>query len=327
MQRASALAWAARNTLRVLSARELKSTQASYPEAGVDRIHPLIEGIYKPAWSDLPLSVWSTHALNPSATEPYPDRLQFDADGVWFLDYHAKDGSPDSAVNRGLIACQERGEPVIVVLSEPKRRSSDPSLYRLQGLGLVRSFDPQSRLFHLTGFAPAESLPSLQRADPYLREILEVRARLANEFLIREPRPVLASMRKQRDAALRELVLHEYACQCAVCRAEFQLREPPGRALVEAQAAHVVPVEEDGSDDLRNTLSLCPRHHWAFDKGLFTVDETRRVLVSPAVLRARRVRFDLEEYDGQDLLKPNTPGAEPDSSALEWHRAHAFRAT
>jgi hypothetical protein len=321
------LAWAARNTLRQLSAEELRETARLHPDAGVERIHHLIEGIFKPEWSQLPLTIWSTHALSPTSDEPYSDRLQYSADGVWFLDYKAKGGPLESAVNRGLRECAERREPVIVILSEPSASRQGRQRYRLQGVGLVTGFDPQSRTFRLSGFSVAEPPPLGPPDDSYGRELLLLRSRLANEFAIHEARPLVASLRKDRDRALRKLVLHEYACQCAVCRAEFQLREPPRPELVEAQAAHIVPVEEDGSDDLRNTLALCPRHHWSFDKGLFMVDDARRVRVSPAVARARQNRFDLAEYEGRDLLKPNTTGAEPDDAALNWHRVNRFLAS
>ena len=62
------------------------------------------------------------------------------------------------------------------------------------------------------------------------------------------------------------------------------------------------PCKSTGPDDPRNGLSLCPRHHWAFDAGLFTVTDGRSVRVSPAVQRAQRQRFDLEEYDGERLV-------------------------
>jgi hypothetical protein len=40
-------------------------------------------------------------------------------------------------------------------------------------------------------------------------------------------------------------------------------------------AAHIGPKKEQGSDDPRNGLVLCPNHHRAFDAGLCAVDPER----------------------------------------------------
>ncbi len=98
-------------------------------------------------------------------------------------------------------------------------------------------------------------------------------------------------------------MLDEYRGQCAVCQAKFLF-----------------------PDDPRNGLSLCPRHHWAFDEGLFTVTDAVTVRVSPAVLRAERRRFDLEEYDGESLVAPAHEICRPHEEAIGWHRKRVFRA-
>jgi putative restriction endonuclease len=111
-----------------------------------------------------------------------------------------------------------------------------------------------------------------------------------------------------------------------VCGALFVLRESGRGTLVEAEAAHIIPVRENGPDDPRNGMSLCPRHHWAFDAGLFTVTAGFLVRLSPAVARAERRKFDLEEYDGEPISRPVRESCVPDSRALEWHQDRVFRA-
>ncbi|MBN1566384.1 MAG: HNH endonuclease [Acidobacteria bacterium] len=79
------------------------------------------------------------------------------------------------------------------------------------------------------------------------------------------------------------------------------------------------------SFDIRNALSLCKRHHWAFDAGLFKVSDVNEVLVSPAVRRAERQKFDLEEYDGEGIAVPTSPICRPDIGVLSWHRQNLYR--
>ncbi|MSU21744.1 MAG: hypothetical protein EXS30_10155 [Pedosphaera sp.] len=52
----------------------------------VDRIHPLIEGIYKPAWSNYTLSIASM------LKSPYHDQTHFHSDGTWWMHYSPKAG-------------------------------------------------------------------------------------------------------------------------------------------------------------------------------------------------------------------------------------------
>jgi putative restriction endonuclease len=45
------------------------------------------------------------------------------------------------------------------------------------------------------------------------------------------------------------------------------------------QAAHIIPVDEGGSDDPRNGLVLCANHHRAFDSRLFRIDPVTLAIV------------------------------------------------
>jgi hypothetical protein len=51
-----------------------------------------------------------------------------------------------------------------------------------------------------------------------------------------------------------------------------------------------------------------------------------QVRVSPAVQRAERQRFDLEEYHGEPLVPPADEKCRPDEAALAWHRWERFLA-
>jgi hypothetical protein len=70
----------------------------------------------------------------------------------------------------------------------------------------------------------------------------------------------------QGDEAFREVLLTDYDYACAICEMKFVVDN-----LHEAQAAHIVPKNKNGTDDPRNGLTLCRAHHWALDAGLFTL--------------------------------------------------------
>ena len=80
---------------KVLPAAFFQKTSTSVP--GIERIHNLIEGIYKPAWSIYPLSIASM------LKSPYSDEVHFNPDRTWWIQYSPKTGGIDIAVNAGLV--------------------------------------------------------------------------------------------------------------------------------------------------------------------------------------------------------------------------------
>jgi putative restriction endonuclease len=82
---------------------------------------------------------------------------------------------------------------------------------------------------------------------------------------------------KKRDAAFGIGVRRAYLFQCAVCGSNLQA--PDGQ--YEVQSAHIYPKSAHGSDDLRNGLCLCRKHHWAFDVGWISLSDDYRIIVRP----------------------------------------------
>jgi len=145
--------------------------------------------------------------------------------------------------------------------------------------------------------------------------------RLAKEQLIEQQfsdpsfvdRPVVTSMAQRaiRSVAFREVVVKAYAQKCAVCGDVLSTGD-----FAELEAAHIVGVSERGRDDPRNGLSLCVRHHWAFDHGAFTIldDYTIRSLLN-------RPDPHKEIEDGASMLLPVDPALRPHPWYLQFHRA------
>jgi hypothetical protein len=64
---------------KIVTPHFLKKTVEYIPD--VERIHPLIEGIYKPAGSEYVLSIASMKV------NPYADKLTYLPDGRWHIKY------------------------------------------------------------------------------------------------------------------------------------------------------------------------------------------------------------------------------------------------
>ena len=117
-----------------------------------------------------------------------------------------------------------------------------------------------------------------------------------------------------RDAEFRRSVLGAYDGRCAACGARRETAD--GR--VEAHAAHIRAVGDDGPDLVQNGVCLCRLHHWAFDNGWLSIADDYTLLVAD--------QPDIEGYDefaplaGRDLALPNEEYQAPMRDFLTHHR-------
>lgn len=125
---------------------------------------------------------------------------------------------------------------------------------------------------------------------------------------------VTKTIRIARAIAFRQTLLREYNFSCCVCMSG--LRSPSG--LYELEAAHIVPRGRLGADDARNGLALCKRHHWAFDKGLFGIDNDRRIYI-PERVRQIPENEALNAMLGNPIVEAETANLRASAEALEWH--------
>ena len=118
-----------------------------------------------------------------------------------------------------------------------------------------------------------------------------------------------------RSVAFRLKVVALYNSTCAVC--EEALVSPKG--MIEIDAAHIVSRAKLGIDDARNGISLCKRHHWAFDNGLFSVNDARQVILGDEV---RGINFNrsLITLEGRAILEASQVNLRVHPDAFAWHR-------
>ncbi len=301
----------------------LRETNEHFPQAGIPRVHHLVEGIYKPASDKYAFCIWSRSAAGADR-EIYPDIFQPQPDGTWTMLYAAKEGSLDSAPNRSLFACLKDKIPVLVIVTSRPHGYPERARYRILGLAMIEDFDAPSRRFKLRGCTAIISQQIEKHKSSFEVALYALRNCLVMPFQLREERSRYQTNKEAREKAFRAIILEEYRCQCAVCQSKFLLKQNREEPIIEAEAGHIVPVQAHGPDDPRNGLSFCRRNHWAFDMGLFTIMDSKIIKVSPAVLRAERRRFDLEEYEGEALVGPVSDICRPAEEALYWHQKNIY---
>lgn len=133
-------------------------------------------------------------------------------------------------------------------------------------------------------------------------------------------RPVIERLvsRPYRDVAFRRKVREAYDYRCAM--SGLRLRNGGGRP--EVNAAHIRPVERQGSDSVRNGLALSGTLHWMFDRGLISVAEDHSILVSRN--KVPREVADRPIVPSGRLVLPQDRRDWPHPENLRWHRENVF---
>lgn len=192
------------------------------------------------------------------------------------------------------------------------------------------SFDPAHQKRNVRGLANASSLDReiWQQFEAAPNRIAEESEEVFSRLSIpgispeeREPRlpqgPTEAQMTSPMrlvQSFFRRSVLASYAYQCSFCALDV-------RGLL--NAGHIIPwnVREDLRADPRNGLCLCSLHDRAFDRGLMSVDEELRMILSKRLRKKNPGPLHKLAFLDLEGGRIQLPGRFlPDVKALEYHR-------
>ena len=134
-------------------------------------------------------------------------------------------------------------------------------------------------------------------------------------------RPVVQTLvnRPFRDRAFRRAVMHAYDRRCALTG--WKLINGGGR--MDAEAAHIRPVEHGGPDSIRNGLALSGTAHWMFDRGLIGLSDSLDILISRQVNDRPSVEAIVNRTG--KALAPQRASERPHPTFLAWHRDNCFK--
>lgn len=253
-------------------------------------------GIFKPRDSRHPL--W----IRETSRGKYPDREPISyPDGSWSYRYspEGRDGRPDLDLdaNRAMLRAIEDRVPIGVF--RQRESVAGRTAYEVLGLATVESFDGTH--FHLRGEPIDASRPPFETIETTFHAFQSDPARVSRSFRI------------QRDRRFGVALRRVYDNRCSLCGVGYRVS---GR-LVGVDAAHIVPVEENGvMDDVRNGMLLCKNHHALFDQFAWTFDREFRVLVAPDEgFRRSAAENHLLRWEERPLQ--NLPKARADFPGLE----------
>lgn len=122
-----------------------------------------------------------------------------------------------------------------------------------------------------------------------------------------------------RDRVFRGIVLRAYDQRCAI--SGLKLINGGGRA--EVDAAHIRPVEAGGPDIVSNGIALSGTAHWMFDRGLISLADDLKILVSRQVNDPDAVKAFINQ-SGRAFAPPRN-SERPHPHFLNWHRENCFK--
>lgn len=125
-----------------------------------------------------------------------------------------------------------------------------------------------------------------------------------------------------RDATFRKVIISVYEYRCAFCK--LQILNCLGQNIVDG--AHIKPFSQFYDDRIDNGISLCKNHHWAFDKGWFSISDNFTILVKDDLREEAPNSKPMQQFNGDRIRLPDQEQYYPRLEALRWHRQHVFGA-
>jgi putative restriction endonuclease len=100
-------------------------------------------------------------------------------------------------------------------------------------------------------------------------------------------------IKQGRDIKFRFQIIPLYRFACALCENKVLL--PSGVTLVEA--AHIHQFAYSKNDNVSNGMALCRNHHWAFDQGLWSINQDFKIVVACGAFTEQAINQpSLESY-------------------------------
>lgn len=91
-------------------------------------------------------------------------------------------------------------------------------------------------------------------------------------------------------------------------------------------ACHIIPFSNSYDDTITNGISLTPTLHRAFDRGLISIDDNYRVIISDKFNENNREsNYSINQFEGKEILLPKNKKYYPNLENLNWHRRNTFK--
>lgn len=85
-------------------------------------------------------------------------------------------------------------------------------------------------------------------------------------------------------------------------------------------ACHIIPFSESYNDTITNGIALCPNLHRAFDRGLISISNDYKVILSNQFIESTMSTYSISQFKSQKILLPKNKNHYPNLESLAHHR-------
>lgn len=124
-----------------------------------------------------------------------------------------------------------------------------------------------------------------------------------------------------RGGLFKKLVPIVYNNTC--CITGMRLESTFGHNFIDA--CHIVPFSISHNDKVNNGIALCPNLHRAFDRGLITVDDNYKIVISKHISEEIIHPYSLTKFNNKEIVLPSINQYHPSTESLSWHRDNIFK--
>lgn len=128
-------------------------------------------------------------------------------------------------------------------------------------------------------------------------------------------------IRPKRDPLFPKKIMQAYDYRCSFCQLKLYHNHRP----FPMEAAHIKWKARGGECVETNGLSLCPTHHYTFDKGVWSLNTNLEIILNPKVtIDTNSDRF-FTAFEGRSIIKNLMDSKlRPSEEYVEWHRKNIF---
>lgn len=123
-----------------------------------------------------------------------------------------------------------------------------------------------------------------------------------------------------RDGAFKNVIANIYSNTCAISG----LRVEATQNISMIDGCHIKPWSICHDDTATNGIALCPNLHRAFDRGLITLDEDYRVMLSSSFKETEPSPYSITQFDGRLVMLPQQLIWYPAAENLAYHQEQIF---
>jgi len=124
-----------------------------------------------------------------------------------------------------------------------------------------------------------------------------------------------------RGGLFKKLIPKVYDSTC--CFTGMRLESTYGYNFIDA--CHIVPFSQTHDDKINNGIALCPNLHRAFDRGLVSIDNEYRILISSQITENTDHPYSLAKLKGTKIRLPFGSRHYPSQENLDIHRNKIFK--